>query len=50
VTDPSSGGLWPLGLVFLAFYSAVALVGAVLGAGARQWGARSMKSREPDKD
>src|SRR4051812_48988302 len=32
LADPASGGLWPLGLVFLAGYSVLALVGALLGA------------------
>jgi len=40
LTDPSSGGLWPLGLMFLALYSVVALAGAGLGAGARRYGTR----------
>jgi hypothetical protein len=30
VTDPASGGLWPLGIVFLAIYSMLALIGAVI--------------------
>jgi hypothetical protein len=34
--DPSSGGLWPLGLVFLALYSLLALLGAALGTGVRR--------------
>lgn len=34
--DPSSGGLWPLGLVFLAVYSLVALLGATLGSFVRR--------------
>ncbi len=33
--DPSSGGLWPLGMVFLAFYTVLALLGAILGSGLR---------------
>jgi hypothetical protein len=32
LAEPASGGLWPLGLVFLAAYSILALVGALLGA------------------
>jgi hypothetical protein len=32
VADPSDGGLWPLGLLFLGAASAVALVGACVGA------------------
>ena len=31
VGDPSSGGLWPLGVVFLALYSMLAVLGAALG-------------------
>ena len=31
VADPASGGLWPLGILFLGLYSVVALVGAVVG-------------------
>ena len=40
--DPSSGGLWPLGLVFLALYSLLALLGATLGSGVRR-----LRSRRP---
>ena len=36
LADPASGGLWPLGVVFLAIYSALAVVGAVLGAALRR--------------
>lgn len=32
LADPVSGGLWPLGVGFLGFYSALAFVGALLGA------------------
>ena len=32
LADPASGGLWPLGVVFLSVYSVLALVGALLGA------------------
>lgn len=32
LAEPASGGLWPLGLVFLAAYSILALVGALVGA------------------
>jgi hypothetical protein len=32
LADPASGSLWLLGLIFLAGYSVLALVGAVLGA------------------
>ena len=31
IADPASGGLWPLGILFLGLYSVVALVGAVVG-------------------
>jgi len=34
--DPSSGGLWPLGVVFMALYSLLALLGATLGSGVRR--------------
>ena len=34
--EPSSGGLWPLGVVFLALYSLLALLGATLGSGLRR--------------
>jgi len=34
--EPSSGGLWPLGVVFLALYSLLALLGAALGSGLRR--------------
>lgn len=34
--DPSSGGLWPLGVAFLALYSVLALLGAALGSGVRR--------------
>lgn len=32
LADPASGGFWPLGVVFLAVYSVLGLVGALLGA------------------
>jgi hypothetical protein len=32
LAEPASGGLWPLGLVFLAAYSILGLVGALVGA------------------
>lgn len=41
--DPASGGLWPLGLMFLALYSVLALLGATLGSGLR----RLRKRRNP---
>ena len=31
MADPASGGLWPLGLIFMAAYSLLALVGALIG-------------------
>jgi hypothetical protein len=34
--DPSNGGLWPLGLAFLALYSLLALLGEVLGSTGRR--------------
>lgn len=34
--EPASGGLWPLGLLFLGIYSLLALVGAGLGSGLRR--------------
>jgi hypothetical protein len=42
VGDPAGGGLWPLGLVFLAGYSLIALVGALLGNGLRRLLSRRM--------
>jgi hypothetical protein len=44
IRDPASGGLWPLGLVFLAFYSVVALLGAGLGAAAQPLTRRFLNS------
>jgi hypothetical protein len=32
LADPASGGLWPLGVVFLAVYSLLSLIGALFGA------------------
>lgn len=34
--EPSSGGLWPLGVVFLAVYSLLALLGATVGSAVRR--------------
>ncbi|MBA3318434.1 MAG: hypothetical protein H0T50_10140 [Gemmatimonadales bacterium] len=34
--DPASGGLWPLGMLFLGVYSLLALIGAGLGSGLRR--------------
>jgi hypothetical protein len=45
VVEPASGGLWPLGLVFLAFYSVVGLVGAAIGTGLRRLRSRREGSR-----
>jgi hypothetical protein len=42
LTDPASGGLWPLGLMFLVLYTVFALAGAGLGAGARHYGTRRL--------
>lgn len=36
LVEPSSGGLWPLGVVFLALYSLLALLGTALGSGWRR--------------
>jgi hypothetical protein len=36
LSDPSSGGLWPLGVIFLALYSLLALLGAALGSAVRR--------------
>lgn len=36
VSDPSSGGLWPLGILFLGLYSVPALVGALVAAALRR--------------
>ena len=38
VAEPANAGLWPLGVLFLAMYSMLALFGAVLGAGMRRFG------------
>jgi hypothetical protein len=37
---PGDGGLWPLGLLVLCFYSVLALLGAGMGAAARRSGRR----------
>jgi hypothetical protein len=42
LADPASGGLWPLGIAFLAIYSVLALVGALLGAALRRGRGRSI--------
>jgi hypothetical protein len=36
LAEPAGGGLWPLGILFLALYSLLALVGAGLGSGLRR--------------
>jgi hypothetical protein len=37
MAEPAEGGLWPLGLLFLAIYSLLALFGSVLGATVRRF-------------
>jgi hypothetical protein len=44
LADPASGGLWPLGLIFLAGYSVLALLGALLGAAIRRFRGRIVRS------
>jgi hypothetical protein len=36
LAEPASGGLWPLGILFLGIYSLLAVVGAGLGSGLRR--------------
>jgi hypothetical protein len=36
LAEPASGGLWPLGILFLVLYSPLTLVGAGLGSGLRR--------------
>ena len=36
MSDPYGGGLWPLGVLFLALYSLLSLLGAILGGGVRR--------------
>jgi hypothetical protein len=36
MAEPANGGLWPLGLLLLAFYSLLSLVGAGLGSRLRR--------------
>jgi hypothetical protein len=36
LADPSSGGLWPLGILLLGAYSVLALLGAAIVKGVRQ--------------
>jgi hypothetical protein len=45
VAEPANGGLWPLGLLFLAFYSVSGLVGAGVGTGLRRLRSRWERSR-----
>ena len=45
VADPASGGLWPLGLVFLVAYSVLGLVGAGVGTALMQFRGRRERSR-----
>ncbi len=40
MSDPGSGGLWPLGLLVLALYSLLALVGALIGSTLRRFADR----------
>ena len=48
LTTPASGGLWPLGLVFLSFYSLFSLLGAGVGAAVRRLRDRTDRTT-PDK-
>ncbi|MGH7579377.1 MAG: hypothetical protein ACREM9_04340 [Gemmatimonadales bacterium] len=36
LAEPASGGLWPLGILLLALYTLLALVGALLGSALRR--------------
>jgi hypothetical protein len=36
LAEPASGGLWPLGILFLGLYSLLTLLGAGLGSGLRR--------------
>jgi hypothetical protein len=36
LAEPASGGLWPLGILFLGLYSLLVLMGAGLGSGLRR--------------
>ena len=45
VAEPASGGLWPLGLLFLGAFSVLALLGSGAGAGLRRLGSRWQRSR-----
>jgi hypothetical protein len=43
--EPASGGLWPLGLLFLAVYSVLGLVGAGVGTALIRFRGRRERSR-----
>jgi hypothetical protein len=43
LAEPASGGLWPLGVLFLGVYSLLALVGAVFGSGVRRLVRRKLR-------
>jgi peptidoglycan/LPS O-acetylase OafA/YrhL len=45
VAEPASGGLWPLGLLFLVTYSVLALVGAAIGTALIRFRGRRKRSR-----
>ena len=45
IAEPARGGLWPLGLGFLALYSVLGLVGAAVGTGLRRLWSRGQGSR-----
>lgn len=45
LAEPASGGLWPLGLLFLGFYSILALFGTGVGATLRRLQTRRKGSR-----
>jgi hypothetical protein len=47
LAEPGSGGLWPLGILVLALYSLLALLGAVLGSGLRRLVARRGRGEPP---
>jgi hypothetical protein len=36
LAEPADGGLWPLGILFLALYALLALAGAMLGSALRR--------------
>ena len=46
LVTPASGGLWPLGVVFLGVYSVLSLLGAGLGAAARHFRDGGDESRD----